>query len=106
MVTKNSPWRLGNFQLVLILAVVEVYLQEDSFHFLFKKISAGQKDTCWQIDSRFQFLIILSNTITTSFTSRQLATSHEIVVARTEFLVALATRKAQFRTLPWKKKWK
>ena len=60
MVAKNSPWRLGNFQLVLILAVVEVYLQEDSFHFLIKKISAGQKDTCWQIDSRFQFLIIFS----------------------------------------------
>ena len=33
MVAKTSPWRLGNFQLVLILAVVEVYLQEDSFHF-------------------------------------------------------------------------
>ena len=30
---KNSPWRLGNVQLVLIVAVVEVYLQEDSFHF-------------------------------------------------------------------------
>ena len=60
MVTKNSPWRLGNFQLVLILAVVEVYLPEDLLHFLMKKISAGQKDTCWQIDSRFQFLIIFS----------------------------------------------
>ena len=33
MVAKNSPWRLGNVQLVLIVAVVEVYLQEDSFHF-------------------------------------------------------------------------
>ena len=32
MVAKNSPWRLGNVQLVLIVAVVEVYLQEDSFH--------------------------------------------------------------------------
>ena len=30
---KNSPWWLGNVQLVLIVAVVEVYLQEDSFHF-------------------------------------------------------------------------
>ena len=37
--------------------------------------------------------------MTTSFTSRQLATNYEILVARTEFLVALATRKAQFRTL-------
>ena len=33
MVAKNSPWQLGNVQLVLIVAVVEVYLQEDSFHF-------------------------------------------------------------------------
>ena len=38
-------------------------------------------------------------TMTTSFTSRQLATSYEILVTTTEFLVALATRKAQFRTL-------
>ena len=37
--------------------------------------------------------------MTTSSTSRRLATSYEILVARTEFLVALATRKAQFRTL-------
>ena len=35
----------------------------------------------------------------TSFTSRQLATIYEILVARTEFLVALATRKAQLQTL-------
>ena len=33
MVAKNSPWRHGNVQLVLIVAVVEVYLQEDLFHF-------------------------------------------------------------------------
>ena len=33
MIAKNSPWRLGNVQLVLIVAVVEVYLQEDLFHF-------------------------------------------------------------------------
>ena len=33
MVAKNSLWRLGNVQLVLIVAVVEVYLQEDLFHF-------------------------------------------------------------------------
>ena len=32
MVAKNSLWQLGNVQLVLIVAVVEVYLQEDSFH--------------------------------------------------------------------------
>ena len=37
--------------------------------------------------------------MTTSFTSCRLVTSYEILVARTEFLVALATRKAQFRTL-------
>ena len=43
MVAKNSSWRLGNVQLVLIVAVVEVYLQEDSFHFYIKKISAGLK---------------------------------------------------------------
>ena len=29
-----------------------------------------------------------------------MATSNEILVARTEFLVALMTRKGQFRTLP------
>ena len=39
---KNFPWWLGNVQLVLIVAVVEVYLQEDSFHFYIKKISAGR----------------------------------------------------------------
>ena len=33
MVAKTSPWQLGNVQLVLIVAVVKVYLQEDSFHF-------------------------------------------------------------------------
>ena len=38
-------------------------------------------------------------TMTTNFTSRRLATSYKILVARTEFLVALATTKAQFRTL-------
>ena len=29
----KTTWRLGNVQLVLIVAVVEVLLQEDSFHF-------------------------------------------------------------------------
>ena len=43
MVAKNSPWRLGNVQLVLIVAVVEVYLKEDSFHSEIKKISARRK---------------------------------------------------------------
>ena len=33
MVAKNSPWRLGNVQRVLIVAVVEVYLQDDLSHF-------------------------------------------------------------------------
>ena len=33
MVAKNSPWWLGNDQLVLIVPVVEVYLQDDLFHF-------------------------------------------------------------------------
>ena len=37
--------------------------------------------------------------MTTSFTSCWLATSYEILVVRTEFLVTLVTRKAQFRTL-------
>ena len=37
--------------------------------------------------------------MTTSFASCRLATNYEILVARTEFLVALVTRKAQFRTL-------
>ena len=61
MVAKNYPWRLRNVQVVLIVAVVEVYLQEDSFHFKIKKISAGLKvRPCWQIAWRFQFLIIFS----------------------------------------------
>ena len=46
-----------------------------------------------------QFLSTFKSTITTSFTSRKLATSYEILVARAKFLVALATRKAQFWTL-------
>ena len=29
----KTTWRLGNVQLVLIVAVVEVLLQEDSFHY-------------------------------------------------------------------------
>ena len=29
----KPTWRLGNVQLVLIVAVVEVLLEEDSFHF-------------------------------------------------------------------------
>ena len=29
----KKTWHLGNFQLVLIVAVVEVLLQEDLFHF-------------------------------------------------------------------------
>ena len=29
----KTTWRLGNIQLVLIVAVVEVLVQEDSFHF-------------------------------------------------------------------------
>ena len=71
---------------------------------LIKKYQQDKKeDTRWQIASRFQFLIsfseTLKSTITTSFTSRQLATSYEILVARTKFLVALATRKAQSQTL-------
>ena len=28
----KTTWRLGNVQIVLIVAVVEVLLQEDSFH--------------------------------------------------------------------------
>ena len=31
--TYRTTWRLGNVQLVLIVAVVEISLQEDSFHF-------------------------------------------------------------------------
>ena len=38
---------------------------------------------------------------TTSFTNRQLVTSYEILVASTEFLVTLATRKAQFEGTIW-----
>ena len=61
------------------------------------------KDNCWQNSFEIwilnHFLRMWKSTITTSPTSRQLATSYEILVARTEFLVALATRKAQFRTL-------
>ena len=29
----KTTWRLGNIQLVLIVAVVEVFLQEDLIHF-------------------------------------------------------------------------
>ena len=105
MVAKNSPWRLRNVQLVLIVAVVEVYLQEDSFHFYIKKISAGQEvrhllANSFEVSILNHFLRTWNFTITTNFTSRHLATSYEILVARTEVLVALATRKAQFRTLP------
>ena len=61
------------------------------------------KDNCWQNSFEIwilnHFLRMWKSTITTSPTSRQLATSYKILVARTEFLVALATRKAQFRTL-------
>ena len=37
MVAKTSPWQLGNMQLVLIIAVVKVYLQEDLFTFKLNK---------------------------------------------------------------------
>ena len=33
VVQLQTKWQLGNVQLVLIIAVVEVHLQEDSFHF-------------------------------------------------------------------------
>ena len=33
VVQLQTKWRLGNVQLVLIIAVVEVHLQEDLFHF-------------------------------------------------------------------------
>ena len=50
----KTTWRLGNVQFVLIVAVVKVLLQEDSFLFLFKKYQQVKKeDTCWQIASRF-----------------------------------------------------
>ena len=35
----KTTWRLGNLQLVLIVVVVEVLLQEDSFHCYLKNIS-------------------------------------------------------------------
>ena len=67
-------------------------------------MSAGQKvrhllANNFEVSILNQFLRTLKSTITTSFTSRQLATSNEILVARTKFSVALATRKAQFQTL-------
>ena len=67
-------------------------------------MTAGQKvryllANSFEVSILNQFLRTLKFTITTSFTSRQLATSNEILVARTKFFVALATRKAQFQTL-------
>ena len=67
-------------------------------------MSAGQKvrhllANSFEVSVLNQFLRTLKSTITTSFASRQLATSNEILVARTKFFVALATRKAQFQTL-------
>ena len=50
-------------------------------------------DTCWQISLRFQMFIIFFEHESHK-TSRQLATSYEILVTSTEFLVALATGKA------------
>ena len=41
----KTTWRLGNVQLVLIVAVVEVLLQEDSFHFQLKNISRTKRKT-------------------------------------------------------------
>ena len=63
------------------------------FTFKVKKYQQDKKwDTCWQIASRFQFLIIFSE-------RESLQKQPALQVARTKFLVALATRKAQFRTL-------
>ena len=69
-----------------------------------EKVSAGQNvrhllANSLEVLILNHFLRTWKFTITASFTSRQLATSYEILVASTEFLVALATRKAQFRTL-------
>ena len=54
-------------------------------------------------DSEFYSQSISPNTFnkanSTAITSRQQATSCEILVASSQYLVALATRKAQFRTL-------
>ena len=55
--------------------------------FLFQKHRQDKKeDTCWQ-------------TALNVIVGRPLATSCEILIASTQFSVALATRKAQFRTL-------
>ena len=61
MVAKTSPWRLGNVQLVLIVTVVKLGIRKIHFTFKLNKYQQDKKyDTCWQITSRFQFLIILS----------------------------------------------
>ena len=63
---------------------------------LIKKYQQDKKymlDTCWQISLRFQMFIIFFEHESHK-TSRQLATSYEILVTSTEFLVALATGKA------------
>ena len=62
----KTTWQLGNVQLVLIVAVVEVLLQEDSFHFYIKNISRTKRKT----PVLNQFLRTLKSTIKTSFTSR------------------------------------
>ena len=97
----KAPWRLGNIQLVLIIAVVEVFLQEDSFHFELKNIS-GTKSTCkTPVGKYLRGFKCLSFSLSMKVhkTSCQLATSYEILVASTEFLVSLATGKVYFG--PW-----
>ena len=80
---------------------MEVFLQEDSFHFELKNIS-GTKSTCKTPVGKylrgFKCLSFSSN-VKVHKTSLQLVTSYEILVASTEFLVALATGRHNFRTL-------
>ena len=67
----------------------------------FKWRFVGKYNCSFKVSILNHFLWTWKPTITTSFTNRQLVTSYEILVASTEFLVTLATRKAQFRTLDY-----
>ena len=67
----------------------------------FKWRFVGKYSCSFKVSILNHFLWTWKPTITTSFTNCQLVTSYEILVASAEFLVTLATRKAQFRTLDY-----
>ena len=59
MVAKTSPWRFGNATRINRNCCEGI--RKIRFTFKLNKYQQDKKyDTCWQIASRFQFLIILS----------------------------------------------